>query len=164
MAGDLIPAPAGKDSDSQPFLVKVDGIWIHRGVPEKPIDWNRIVDDVREERTMRILGWSVRRQDPAGIDGPRESFYGLPVPTLSIFFGIEIRMYFRDHAPPHFHAFYHDNEVLIAIEALEVIRGALPRRALGLVLDWAELHRSELMENWKRAQQHLDLSNIEPLE
>jgi hypothetical protein len=36
-------------------------------------------------------------------------------------------MYFRDHAPPHFHAFYHDNEVLIDISTLEVIRGWLPR-------------------------------------
>ena len=73
-------------------------------------------------------------------------------------------MYFRDHAPPHFHALYQDTEILIEIDTLEVIRGSLPRRALGLVLDWAELHRSELKENWKRAQQHLDLSNIEPLE
>ena len=98
------------------------------------------------------------------IDGQRKHFYGLRVPTVSTFFGIVIRMYFRDHAPPHFHAFYHDYEILIDIETLEVIRGSLPRRALGLVLEWAELRRGELKENWKRAQQHLDLSNIDPLE
>jgi len=73
-------------------------------------------------------------------------------------------MYFRDHAPAHFHAFYLDNEALVAIETMEVIRGSLPRRALGLALDWAEIHRRELMENWSRAQQHLELNNIEPLE
>jgi hypothetical protein len=171
MATDSVRSPlsptANIGDDAHASLVQVDGVWIHRGVPEESIQWDRLIDDVREERTRQILGWSDVSDGPASdatIDGTREGLYGLRVPTVSIFFGIEIRMYFRDHAPPHFHAFYHDREALIAIEALEVIRGALPRRALGLVLDWAELHRGELMENWKRAQQHLDLSNIEPLE
>lgn len=53
---------------------------------------------------------------------------------------------------------------LIAIDELNIIGGSLPRRALGLVLDWAELHRAALKENWKRAEQHLELSRIDPLE
>ena len=66
------------------------------------------------------------------------------MPTLSIFFGIVIRMYYDDHPPPHFHAIYGAHEAKIGIETLELIEGKLPRRALGLVLDWAELHRQEL--------------------
>ena len=62
------------------------------------------------------------------------------MPTISQFFGILIRMYFNDHAPPHFHALYNENEAVIRIEPLEVMEGLLPRRALGLVFDWAELH------------------------
>ncbi|MBV8808029.1 MAG: DUF4160 domain-containing protein [Acidobacteriaceae bacterium] len=86
------------------------------------------------------------------------------MPTLSIFFGIVIRMYFDDHPPPHFHAIYGEDEVKIAIETLKVIEGGLPRRALALVLDWAELHRQELRDNWVRAQEHEPLRPIQPLE
>lgn len=86
------------------------------------------------------------------------------MPTISAFFGIVIRMYYGDHAPAHFHALYQGHEALIAIETMEVIAGDLPRRALELVFDWTELHQQELIENWKHAQEHLQLNNIEPLE
>jgi hypothetical protein len=86
------------------------------------------------------------------------------MPTLSIFFGIVIRMYFDDHPPAHFHAIYGEHEVKIAIETLEVIEGALPRRALGLVLEWAEIHWQELRDNWSNGQEHEPLKRIEPLE
>ena len=58
------------------------------------------------------------------------------MPTLSIFFGIVIRMYYDDHPPPHFHAIYGEHEAKIGIETMEIIEGKLPRRALGLILDW----------------------------
>jgi hypothetical protein len=86
------------------------------------------------------------------------------MPTLSIFFGIVIRMYYDDHPPPHFHAIYREHEAKIEIETLEIIEGKLPRRALGLVLDWAELHQQELRDNWVRGQEHESLSPIAPLE
>jgi hypothetical protein len=86
------------------------------------------------------------------------------MPTLSVFFGIIIRMYFKDHPPPHFHAIYGEHEAKIAIETLEIIEGELPRRALGLVLDWAELRKSELRDNWNKAEAHRPLSPIQPLE
>jgi hypothetical protein len=57
------------------------------------------------------------------------------MPTISAFFGILIRMYYRDHAPPHFHAVYGEQEALIDIETLDVLEGRLSRRALELVLD-----------------------------
>jgi hypothetical protein len=73
-------------------------------------------------------------------------------------------MYYDDHAPPHFHAVYGDFEAMISIEALELLEGRLPRRALELVLDWAELRRSELRDNWNRMVEHLPLNRIDPLE
>jgi len=57
------------------------------------------------------------------------------VPTISVFFGIVIQMFWREHGPPHFHALYAEYEALIEIRELRVIRGSLPRRALALVLE-----------------------------
>ena len=56
------------------------------------------------------------------------------MPTISKFFGIAIRMYYDDHAPPHFHAYYQEHEAKIAINSLELVSGYLPRRALPLVI------------------------------
>lgn len=86
------------------------------------------------------------------------------MPTISQFFGIAIRMYFDEHAPPHFHAYYGSEAVVIEIETLRVREGRLPRRALALVLEWAVQHRSELEENWRRAEDHEQLLPISPLE
>ena len=86
------------------------------------------------------------------------------MPTISAFFGIMIRMYYRDHAPSHFHAYYQEHEATIDIEALQIRTGSMPRRALGLVLDWAELHQEELRANWLLAEQHRSLQTIKPLE
>ena len=65
------------------------------------------------------------------------------MPELCRFFGIIIRMYYNDHDPPHFHAVYGEDEVLIEIDTLALVRGELPRRALALVIEWAVLHRDE---------------------
>jgi hypothetical protein len=46
-------------------------------------------------------------------------------------------MYFDDHGPPHFHAYYGDDVAVIAIDTLEIIEGRLPRRALALAVEWA---------------------------
>ena len=86
------------------------------------------------------------------------------MPTISVFFGIVIRLYYDDHAPPHFHAIYGEFEAKISIDTLEVIAGKLPRRALELVLDWAELHKAELRDNWRRGTEHEPLTPIAPLE
>jgi hypothetical protein len=56
------------------------------------------------------------------------------MPTLSMFYGIVIQMFWQEHPPPHFHALYAEHEALIDIQTLEVIKGSLPRRALALVL------------------------------
>ena len=69
------------------------------------------------------------------------------MPTISMFFGIVIRMYYDDHPPPHFHAYYSGDVAVIAIETLEVLEGGLPRRAMALVVEWAQQHRDELRED-----------------
>lgn len=86
------------------------------------------------------------------------------MPTISAFFGIVIRMYFQDHLPPHFHATYAGEEVLVRIDTLEVLAGAVPRRALALVLEWAQLHRAELADDWERAERLQPLEPIPPLD
>lgn len=85
------------------------------------------------------------------------------MPTISTFYGILIKMYFNDHAPAHFHAEYGGQKAAIAIESLMVIRGHLPRRALELALDWAELHRQELLEDWELCRLRQRPNKIAPL-
>lgn len=86
------------------------------------------------------------------------------MPRISDFFGIIIAMYYNDHGPPHFHASYVEYEATVNIETLEVIAGSLPTRALGLVLEWAAMHRMELRDNWAAARQGVPLSPIDGLE
>lgn len=73
------------------------------------------------------------------------------MPVISYFFGIYIRMYFDDHAPPHIHVEYQGHEAFVAIETGDVIEGRLPRKAAQLVKEWCGDHRTELAENWRRA-------------
>ncbi|NBT86061.1 MAG: DUF4160 domain-containing protein [Alphaproteobacteria bacterium] len=85
------------------------------------------------------------------------------MPTISTFYGILIQMFWGDHAPPHFHALYGEYEV-INIRTLEIVKGFMPRRALALILEWASLHREELMEDWKLCEMKQMPVKIEPLE
>jgi hypothetical protein len=86
------------------------------------------------------------------------------MPTISQFYGILILMFYADHAPPHFHARYGDNEALIDIRELTVMRGGLPPRALGFVLEWAKLHQAELLTDWELCASKQKPQPIEPLE
>jgi hypothetical protein len=63
------------------------------------------------------------------------------MPEISRFFGIVVKMYWNDHHPPHFHAYYAGDEVLIDIASVSVFAGQLSPRALGLVTEWAMTHR-----------------------
>ena len=72
-------------------------------------------------------------------------------------------MFYNDHGPAHFHALYGEFQATIEIESLSVLEGRLPRRALELVLDWAELHQGELRENWNLARERQDLHKVSPL-
>lgn len=72
-------------------------------------------------------------------------------------------MFWRDHGPPHFHALYGDYEILVDIRTLEVLEGKMPRRALGLILEWAQEHRKELMEDWDLCAHNQPPNKILPL-
>ena len=72
-------------------------------------------------------------------------------------------MFHNEHGPAHFHATYSEFKASIEIETLNVLEGWLPRRALGLVLDWAELHQNELRANWRLARSRQALIEIAPL-
>jgi len=75
-----------------------------------------------------------------------------------------VRMYYDDHGPAHFHAYYGDDMIVIEIETLRVVVGQLPRRAQAMVLEWASQHREELLEDWQLATAHEPLKKISPLE
>jgi hypothetical protein len=85
------------------------------------------------------------------------------VPIISRCLGIAIAILHRDRDPPHFHAVYGEYEVTIGIRD-GVVTGRFPRRALGHVLDWLELHRDEFLENWMLARERQPLKPIPPLE
>ena len=77
---------------------------------------------------------------------------------------IIITMYYNDHAPPHFHVRYGGQKAIVAIENLSVLHGRLTPRVLGLVTEWAALHREELTEDWNLARAQAALKAIAPLE
>ncbi|OFW79933.1 MAG: transcriptional regulator [Alphaproteobacteria bacterium RIFCSPLOWO2_01_FULL_40_26] len=85
------------------------------------------------------------------------------MPEISRFFGIKIFMYFDDHNPSHFHAIYGEWEALIAIEDLKIIKGELPPRAYGLVVEWASIHKRELEADWKLTSKQQIPNKIKPL-
>ena len=86
------------------------------------------------------------------------------MPTISSFYGIIIQMFWDDHPPPHFHALYAEYEVMIDIHTFEVIKGTMPRRALALILEWASVHRVELLEDWELCEKNQSPRKISPLE
>lgn len=86
------------------------------------------------------------------------------MPEICRFFGVVIRMNFNDHAPPCFHARYGKFMASIAISNAAVLKGNLPPRVLGFVLEWAVLHRDELLANWDRVRAGGAAERIAPLE
>jgi hypothetical protein len=92
-----------------------------------------------------------------------KSIGDLFMPEISRFLGIIIAMYYKDHVPPHFHAIYGEYEITVEIES-GVINGRFPKRALRLVLEWLELHKDELLENWQFVEEKKPLKKIAPLE
>ncbi|MCX6276504.1 MAG: DUF4160 domain-containing protein [Bacteroidetes bacterium] len=86
------------------------------------------------------------------------------MPEISRFYGIIIAMFAKDHVPPHFHAIYWEFKAIFEIESCEIIEGNLPRRAVRLVQDWAEIHKSELLANWfESLKDNPDFRKIDPL-
>jgi len=85
------------------------------------------------------------------------------MPELSRFLGIVIGMFYREHGVPHFHAVYGGHEISVEVETGR-IHGQFPPRALKLVIEWRDLHKAELLENWALAKTGQPLKSIAPLE
>ena len=87
------------------------------------------------------------------------------MPTISMFYGIIIRMFCapEEHNPPHFHAYYGEHKAVIDIRTCELKEGYLPKKQLKLVLAWAELRQEELKANWEIVMNSELPFKIEPL-
>lgn len=85
------------------------------------------------------------------------------MPELSRFLGIVIYMYFNDHNPPHFHAEYNEFKASISIKSLGLMEGKLPSKVMSLVVEWAQDHQQELLENWNSIQATGEYHKITPL-
>lgn len=76
------------------------------------------------------------------------------MPTISMFYGILIRMFFYDtdrHNVPHIHAEYQDQVAVYAIDDGSVLAGELPPKKHKLVVAWIEIHQEDLMADWELA-------------
>ena len=87
----------------------------------------------------------------------------MSTPEISRFYGIVIKMFYNDHAPPHFHAEYGGRQMLVAIETSAVIAGKLAPRAPGLVMEWAALHQDDLRNIWSQARSMEPLDGVDSL-
>lgn len=85
------------------------------------------------------------------------------MPEVSRFYGIAILFYCNDHAPPHFRATYAGERAVFDIQTLEMSADSLPRRAQGLVREWAAEHQKELLLAWESARHSLPPGKIAPL-
>jgi hypothetical protein len=71
------------------------------------------------------------------------------MPVIAKFYGILIKMYFKEHGIPHFHAIYEEYNGVFDVETLEMIEGDLPNRACRMVKEWAKQYQPELLMMWK---------------
>ena len=88
------------------------------------------------------------------------------MPTISMFYGIIVRMYFapREHPPPHIHAYYGEHKCVIDIRTTEVTEGVLPVKQRRLLEAWTQLHQDELLANWQLVMNGERPFTIKPLE
>lgn len=86
------------------------------------------------------------------------------MPEISRFYGIAIRMFSADHAPPLFHAIYGDDELIVGIYPIRIIAGSSSNRVRSMVLGWAALHQDELMVDWERCRSAQVPHPIAPLD
>jgi hypothetical protein len=86
------------------------------------------------------------------------------VPIISIFFGIVVRMYYKEHEPAHFHAEHQGQDGKFDFSGKMIAGNLQSKTALRLIREWAVLHRAELEANWARMKAGQPLDKIAPLE
>jgi hypothetical protein len=92
---------------------------------------------------------------------PEEEIESMPV--LSKFYGIVIRMAFVRVFNARFHAIYGQCELIVGISPLRIIEGEAPGRVRDMVLEWATVHQTELLDAWNRCSVALPPLPIRPL-
>ncbi len=87
------------------------------------------------------------------------------MPTISLFYGILVRMYCGklEHNPPHIHVYYQEYKAIVDFQKIDFTEGDFPAKQKRLVLAWVELHQEDLMQDWKLAQNGELPFTIEPL-
>ncbi len=85
------------------------------------------------------------------------------MPTISMFYGILIKMYYAEHQPPHFHAYYNENKAIFDLNG-NALEGTMPPKQTKLIQAWAILHEEELKANWCLSRTNEMLFHIKPLE
>jgi len=85
------------------------------------------------------------------------------MPEISRFLGIIIRMFIKEHNPPHFHAFYGEYVAAFSIETGQMIQGEFPSKKAALVTAWTIIHQKELLKNWDSLLKGFEAKKIDPL-
>lgn len=86
------------------------------------------------------------------------------MPIIAVFFGIVVRMFYREHEPAHFHAEHQGQQGKFDFDGKMVIGDVQSRTALRLIREWASAHRTELEANWAKMKDGRPLDRIAPLE
>ena len=84
------------------------------------------------------------------------------MPEISRFYGIVIFMNYNDHNPPHLHARYQDQEVIVELQS-GVVQGRMARRALRMVFEWSGRYRDELANDWELSRARKPIQPVPPL-
>lgn len=86
------------------------------------------------------------------------------MPDISRFYGIIIRMFYRENSPPHFHATYQGMDAEFDFDGNLIIGNLKSKNAKHLIREWALLHKEELMDNWQNGLNRIEFNKIEPLD
>ena len=89
------------------------------------------------------------------------------MPTISMFYGILVSLFYEDnerHHLPHIHVRYQGFKASIAIEDGRLLAGELPPRQTKLIVAWIELHREELFADWEIVLSGEEPFRIAPLQ
>ena len=88
------------------------------------------------------------------------------MPTISMFYGIIIYMYYIDnkqHNLPHIHVEFNEYNAIVEIPSGRILEGEIPTKKMQLVQAWITIHEDDLMADWKLAVRGEAIFKIEPL-
>ena len=88
------------------------------------------------------------------------------MPIISQFYGIIIRIFYKDtqqHHGAHIHVEYNESTAVYSIDTVELLDGKLPPKQNRMVIAWMEIHKEELVALWKVSQQDGEFFKIDSL-